>query len=330
MTAPAAPRRAVVIPCFNEATTIGDVVRSFRAALPDASIHVFDNNSSDGTAAVARAAGARIHQVRLQGKGHVVRRMFADVEADTYVLVDGDGTYDAAAAPRLVGALESGGLDMVNASRVHEARAAYRRGHVAGNRVLTFLVARLFGDRLGDLLSGYRAFSRRFVKSFPALSGGFEIETELSVHALALNMPIGEIATAYGARPSGSESKLNTWRDGARILRAIVVLAKQEKPLLFFTAIGAGLLAASLGIGLPVVLGFLRTGLVPRLPSAVLATGLAILSFLSFACGLILDSVTRGRLEARHMAYLAIAHLAAGEPAEGREDVRSNGTGRSD
>ncbi len=299
-------RVAVLIPCYNEASAIETVVRGFRATLPAAAIHVFDNNSNDGTAAVARAAGALVHNAPLQGKGHVVRRMFADVEADLYLLVDGDGTYDPAAAPAMIDALLSDGLDMVNAARVHDDSGAYRRGHVTGNQVLTGLVSLIFGNRLTDILSGYRAFSRRFVKSFPALSAGFEIETELTVHALSLNMPIGELPTRYGARPEGSASKLRTYRDGIRILRTILVLAKQEKPLALFSIAAALLIAAALICGIPVLLDYARTGLVPRLPSAVLATGLVVLGFLSLVCGLVLDSVTRGRLEARHMAYLTI------------------------
>ena len=299
-------RLAVLIPCYNEEAAIAGVVAAFRAALPSAAIHVFDNNSGDATVAVALAAGAVVSRVALQGKGHVVRRMFADVDADIYLLVDGDGTYDATASPLLVAALLDGGLDMVNAARVQVGELAYRRFHVTGNRVLTGLVAAIFGSELTDMLSGYRAFSRRFVKSFPALSEGFEIETELTVHALELRMPVGEIRTAYGARGEGSASKLRTYRDGVRILRTIVGLVKQERPLALFCWCGVLLGLASLLFGVPVVLGFLRTGLVPRLPSAVLATGLMMLAFLSFACGLILDSVTRGRREARHMAYLMI------------------------
>ncbi len=297
-------RIAVLIPCFNEAAAIGAVVQGFRASLPSAVIHVFDNNSTDRTASVAGAAGAHVHHAPLQGKGHVVRRMFADVEADFYLLVDGDGTYDPADAPAIIDRLATG-LDMVNAARVHEDSGAYRRGHVTGNQVLTGIVRTIFGDRLTDMLSGYRGFSRRFVKSFPALSSGFEIETELTVHALNLNMPIGEIITRYGAR-RGSASKLRTYRDGVRILRTILVLVKQEKPLALFSIVGLALLVASFLLGLPVILDYARTGLVPRLPTAVLATGLVLLAFLSMVCGLILDSVTRGRLEARHMAYLNV------------------------
>ena len=309
------PRVAVLIPCFNEAGAIESVVRGFRVTLPDAAIHVFDNNSTDDTAARARAAGADTHATALQGKGHVVRRMFADIDADLYLLVDGDGTYDPRAAPSLLARLSDDGLDMVNGARQHEGSDAYRRGHVTGNVLLTGLVGLIFGQQLTDMLSGYRAFSRRFVKSFPALSQGFEIETELTVHALSLRMPVGEIATRYGARPPGTASKLRTYRDGARILRTILILVKQEKPLALFSIAGSVLFLFALLLGLPVVFDYARTGLVPRLPTAVLATGLVLLAFLSFNCGLILDSVTRGRLEARHMAYLAIPGPHRGRPA---------------
>ncbi|MCQ8242142.1 glycosyltransferase [Rhizosaccharibacter radicis] len=302
----AAPRVVVLIPCYNEAVAIGQVVRDFRVALPDARVLVYDNNSNDGTAAVARDAGAIVRTETLQGKGHVLRRMFADVEADIYVLVDGDGTYEAAAAPALVRRLVEDDLDMVNASRVTDRTAAYRRGHVLGNRVLTGLVAAIFGKRLGDMLSGYRVFSRRFVKSFPALAAGFETETELTVHALELSMPIAEIPTRYVERPEGSHSKLRTYRDGWRILRTIVVLMKQERPLAFFGGIGIVLVVLALLLGLPVVAEFFRTHRVPRLPTAVLAMGLVMLSFLCFVCGLILDSVTRARLELKRLAYLAL------------------------
>ena len=298
-------RVAVLIPCYNEAVAIGQVVRDFRAVLPDATIHVYDNNSADDTAAVAAAAGALVQLETLQGKGHVVRRMFADIDADIYVLVDGDGTYDAAAAPELIRQLRTRSLDMLNAARVTDREAAYRRGHVLGNRVLTGLVAAIFGKRLSDMLSGYRVFSRRYVKSFPALSSGFETETELTVHALELRMPIAELPTRYVERPAGSVSKLNTYRDGLRILRTIVVLMKQERPLAFFSAIGLLLLLVGLGLGLPVVGEFFETRTVPRLPSAVLALGFVLLACLSFVCGLILDSVTRGRAEFKRLAYLS-------------------------
>jgi glycosyltransferase involved in cell wall biosynthesis len=305
MTAPA-PRIAVLIPCFNEEAAIAKVVADFRAALPEAEIHVYDNNSTDLTAEVARAAGAVVRNEALQGKGNVVRRMFADVEADIYVLVDGDDTYEAAAAPRMVALLRDQGLDMVTGVRTGGGEAAYRRGHRFGNRVLTGLVAGVFGNRVSDMLSGYRVFSRRFVKSFPALAGGFETETEFTVHALELGMPIGEVPTAYKERPPGSASKLNTIRDGMRILRTILVLVKEERPLPFFGLAALALLLAGLGLFVPVLLTYLETGLVPRLPTALLSLGLVLLSFLSLACGLILETVTRGRKEAKRIAYLAI------------------------
>jgi glycosyltransferase involved in cell wall biosynthesis len=299
-------RVAVLVPCFNEQAAIPAVVRAFRAALPDAAIYVYDNNSLDGTAAAAREVGALVRTERLQGKGNVIRRMFADIEADAYVLVDGDDTYDAASAPAMVGLLLRDGLDMVNGARVSEAQAAYRPGHRFGNRVLTGLVAGIFGDRVSDMLSGYRVFSRRFVKSFPALSGGFETETEFTIHALELRMPIGEVPTPYKERPAGSASKLNTYRDGLRILRTVLLLVKEERPLPFFAVIAALLLLVAAVVFAPVLRTYLQTGLVPRLPTAVLATGLVVLSFLSLTCGLILDSVTRGRKEVKRLAYLSI------------------------
>ncbi len=300
-------RIAVLIPCYNEQAAVPSVIRSFQAALPGAAIHVYDNNSTDGTVAVARAAGASVRTERLQGKGNVIRRMFADIEADAYVLVDGDDTYDASTAPAMVAMLLEDQLDMVNGVRVSDIQAAYRRGHRLGNAVLTGLVARIFGDRVSDMLSGYRVFSRRFVKSFPALSGGFETETEFTVHALELRMPIGEVPTSYKERPAGSESKLRTYSDGFRILRTIVLLVKEERPLAFFATIGAVLLLLAVFVAVPVLTEFVRTGLVPRLPTAVLATGLVLLSFLSLTCGLILDSVTRGRKELKRLSYLAIS-----------------------
>jgi glycosyltransferase involved in cell wall biosynthesis len=302
---------AVLIPCYNEATAIAKVVADFRAALPRARIYVYDNNSSDGTVAAAHDAGAVVRTETLQGKGHVVRRMFADVEADLFVLVDGDDTYDAAVAPEMLRLMLDRQLDMVTGARVSEAAAAYRRGHRLGNMVLTGLVRRIFGNRVSDMLSGYRVFSRRFVKSFPALADGFETETEFTVHALELKMPIGEVVTAYRGRPPGSTSKLRTYADGIRILRSIVLLVKEERPLQFFALIGGVLLLAGFGVGLPVVVEFLRTGLVLRLPTAVLATGVVLLSFLAFVCGLVLDTVTHGRREMRRLAYLAIPGVAA-------------------
>jgi glycosyltransferase involved in cell wall biosynthesis len=306
------PRVAVLIPCHNEAVAIPKVVADFRAALPDATIHVYDNNSTDGTAAAAFAAGAVVRRETLQGKGHVVRRMFADVEADIFVLVDGDDTYEAAAAPKMLRLLLEEGLDMVIGTRVTDIQAAYRPGHRLGNRVLTGMVAAIFGNRVTDMLSGYRAFSRRFVKTFPALATGFETETEFTVHALELRMAIGEVRTAYRDRPAGSASKLRTYTDGLRILRTIVILVKEERPLQFFSLGGLALLILGIGLGIPVVMDFFATGLVPRLPTAVLAMGFVLLSFLSVAAGLILDSVTRGRKELKRIAYLAVPGPGAG------------------
>ena len=302
---------AVLIPCYNEAASIAKVIGDFRAALPGARIYVYDNNSSDGTATVARDAGAVVRIETLQGKGHVVRRMFADVEADVFVLVDGDDTYDAAVAPAMLHLMLDRQLDMVTAARLSEQTAAFRRGHLLGNTMLTGLVCRIFGNRVTDMLSGYRVFSRRFVKSFPALAAGFETETEFTVHALELKMPISEVVAAYRGRKPGSVSKLRTYADGVRILRTIVLLVKEERPLQFFALIGAALLFAGFGLGVPVVVEFLRTGLVPRLPSAVLATGFVLLSFLTFVCGLVLDTVTHGRREMHRLAYLAIPGIAA-------------------
>ncbi|MBL6455930.1 glycosyltransferase [Belnapia sp. T6] len=304
----AMPRIAVLIPCYNEEVAIPRVVAAFRAALPGATVYVYDNNSKDGTVAAARAAGALVRTEFLQGKGHVVRRMFADIEADAYVLVDGDDTYDATSAPEMLRMLFAERLDMVTGVRVtpeEVAAAAYRPGHQLGNAVLTGMVRNVFGDRISDMLSGYRVFSRRFVKSFPALASGFETETEFTVHALELRLPVGELRTRYKERPAGSTSKLNTYRDGFRILRTIVTLVQRERPLMFFSAAALVLLALALVLAAPLVSTFLATGLVPRLPTAVLSTGLVLLSFLSFACGLILDTVTRGRQEAKRIAYLA-------------------------
>ena len=301
-----APRVAVILPCYNEAAAIGHTVAAFRAALPQAAVYVFDNNSSDGTAEAARAAGAEVRTERMQGKGHVVRRMFADVDADIYVMADGDATYDATAAPAMVRQLIDERLDMVVGARQSEVETAYRRGHRFGNRVMTGILARLFGRSFSDILSGYRVFSRRFVKSFPVLSAGFEIETEISVHALELRMPVAEIVTTYGARPEGSASKLSTWSDGARILRTILTLFRIERPVLYFGTIGFVLALLAVALAVPLVITYAQTGLVPRIPTAVLSTGLMILAFLNGFCGLILDTVVRGRREVRRLAYLAL------------------------
>jgi glycosyltransferase involved in cell wall biosynthesis len=302
---------AVLIPCYNEEAAIAKVVRDFRAALPQAAIFVYNNNSTDNTAAVARAAGAEVFEEKHQGKGFVVRRMFTDVEADIYVLVDGDATYDAPSVKVMIARLFVDRLDMVVANRVHREQSAYRAGHVAGNRLLTGFVAAMFGPSFNDMLSGYRVFSRRFVKSFPLLSSGFEIETELTVHALELGLAVAEIDTPYYARLEGSASKLNTWRDGLRILGTIMRLYRAERPLPLFGAIGVALGLASLGFAVPVFITYFETGLVPRLPTAVLSSGLMLLAFLSIAVGLILDTVTRGRREAKLFAYLS--HRAPGE-----------------
>ncbi len=304
-------RVAVIVPCYNEEIAIPKVIADFRAALPDATIYVYDNNSRDRTMEVARAAGAVVRCERLQGKGQVVRRMFADIEADAYVLVDGDDTYDAAASPEMLRLLVEEQLDMVNGARTTAIEAAYRRGHRFGNALLTGMVANVFGSRITDMLSGYRVFSRRFVKSFPALASGFETETEFTVHALELRMPLAEVSIAYKDRPAGSVSKLRTYTDGFRILRMIIILVKEERPLQFFTLLAAILMIFGIGLGIPVVLEFLRTGLVPRLPSAVLATGFVLLSFLSLTCGLILDSVSRQRREMKRLAYLSIPAVAS-------------------
>lgn len=308
------PRIAVILPCYNEAGAIVKTVQDFRRALPTADIYVFDNNSSDGSAELAAGAGAIVRRVTQQGKGHVVRRMFADVDADIYVMADGDATYDAAAAPSLVAAMLEDNLDMVVGARKSEVEEAYRRGHRFGNWALTSLLKQLFGRSFTDILSGYRVFSRRFVKSFPVLSAGFEIETEISVHALELAMPVSEIMTAYGARLEGSVSKLSTYRDGWRILRTIFTLYRIEKPILFFGIIAALLAAAAVILATPLILTYLDTGLVPRFPTAILVTGLMILATLSGMCGLILDTVVRGRREVRRLAYLAFRAPSDFEP----------------
>ena len=300
----AGPRIAVILPCYNEAGAIVQTVQDFRRALPAADIYVFDNNSTDGSYDLAAGAGAIVRRVAQQGKGHVVRRMFADVEADIYVMADGDATYEAAAAPRLVAAMLEDNLDMVVGARRSEVEEAYRRGHRFGNWALTSLLKQLFGRSFTDILTGYRVFSRRFVKSFPVLSAGFEIETEISVHALELSMPVSEIMTVYGARPEGSASKLSTYRDGWRILRTIFTLYRIEKPILFFGIIATLLAVAGIVLATPLIITYIETGLVPRFPTAILVTGLMILATLSGMCGLILDTVVRGRREVRRLAYL--------------------------
>jgi glycosyltransferase involved in cell wall biosynthesis len=306
MTAKSQPRIAVLLPCFNEEATIAATVEGFRAALPSAQVYVYDNNSRDRTREIATAGGALVRSERQQGKGHVVRRMFADVDADVYVMADGDLTYDPKSAQAMVDLLLDEQLDMVVGTRKHQEKEAYRGGHVLGNKLFTGILAGLFGRSFSDIFSGYRVFSRRFVKSFPVLSSGFEIETEISVHALELRMPVGEVETAYASRPEGSESKLSTFGDGWRILKTIAVLYRVERPVLFFGSIGTLLLIAALILSIPLVLTYLDTGLVPRVPTAILVTGMTIVAVLCFFAGLILDTVTRGRREVRRLAYLAL------------------------
>ena len=308
-------RVAILLPCYNEEVTIVGVIDGFRRALPGAEIYVYDNNSSDRTAERATAAGAILRREPLQGKGNVVRRMFADIEADAYLMADGDGTYDPASAPAMIELIERDNIDMVVGVRVQAGDdKAWRSGRHLGGRALTRIVALLFGKRFTDILSGYRAFSRRFVKSYPAIARGFELETELTVHALELRLPVAEIETPYKARPEGSQSKLSAGRDGLRILRIIAVLLKEERPFLFFGAFSAALAAIAVALAYPLLITYIETGLVPRVPTAVLSTGLMLLAFLGATCGLILDSVSRGRREQKRMAYLAAARTAPAEP----------------
>ena len=296
---------ALIVPCFNEAAAISHVIEGFKSALPQIDCYVFDNNSTDSTVELALQCGAKVKQVKLKGKGNVVRRMFADVDADIYIMVDGDGTYDASSAPKLLEVFLTGDLDMLVGSRVSSMQEAYRPGHRFGNKILTGFVHLLFSRGFDDMLSGYRLFSRRFVKSFPAHSAGFEIETELAIHALELRMPIAEVKTVYGARIDGSVSKLNTYRDGARILLTIFKLFKVEKPLFFF---GIGFILSillSMVFAWPLFVTYLDSGIVPRLPTAVLCLGLVLVGFLLLVCGLILDTVTLGRIESKRLSYLA-------------------------
>jgi glycosyltransferase involved in cell wall biosynthesis len=309
-------RIGVVIPCYNEQDTIATVVRDFLTALPESIVFVYDNNSADGTIAEATAAGAIVRREPMQGKGNVIRRAFADIDADIYVIVDGDATYDAAACRKMTERLLADGLDMVNGMRIATGTDAYRRGHRLGNVVLTGLVQWIFGTGLSDILSGYKVMSRRFVKSMPLLSAGFEVETELAIHALSLRMPIAEMPTTYRERPAGSESKLKTYRDGAKILRTIIWLMKEERPLLFFSLASAVLAAVSVILAIPIVVTFLQTGLVPRLPTAVLSASIMLLGSLSLCCGMILDTVTRGRREIKRMIYLAERAIVAGQPSK--------------
>ena len=313
---------AVLVPCLNEEAAIGKVVKDFRAALPGCTVYVYDNNSTDATVEVATAAGADVRRERRPGKGNVVRRMFQDIEADIYVMVDGDDTYDAAVAPQLVGKLVTENLDMLVGKRVETHQAAYRMGHRLGNRVLTGLVGWLFTSPIEDMLSGYRVFSRRFAKSFPSSSREFEIETELTVHALQMRMAIAEVDTNYKERPPGSVSKLRTFRDGWRILVTIMNLMRNERPLLFFSLIGFILTAVAVGLGIPVVLEWADTGLVRRFPTAILCSALVVIAVLCIATGLILDLVAHVRREAKRIAYL---QYPAPKDARKRESGRASG-----
>ena len=302
---------AVVIPCKDEAVAIGGMVTDLQALLPGARIYVYDNNSTDGTAQAATQAGAIVRAETRQGKGFVVRRMFADIDADIYMMIDGDNTYDLQAAPRLISHLITDGLDMVNGARQAVEEQAYRPGHAMGNKVMTGIVRRLFGEGFNDIFSGYRIFSRRFVKSFPVMSRGFEIETELTVHALSLEMPFKELPTDFKDRPEGSASKLRTVSDGTRILWTIINLLRQERPLRLFGAMSVILAFIAVALAYPLFVTFFETGLVPRFPTAILATGLILLASLSLACGLILDTESYGRREAKRMCYLAIPGIQA-------------------
>jgi glycosyltransferase involved in cell wall biosynthesis len=307
---------AVLIPCYNEAVAIASVVRDFAAVLPDARIYVYDNNSTDDTVAVAKSAGAVVRRQAMQGKGHVVRRMFADIDADVYVLVDGDATYDASAAPKMVAMLLDENLDMVTGVRVSDEVTAYRSGHRFGNWLLTSLTGYIFGRSFSDMLSGYRVLSQRFVKSYPAHAGGFEVETELTVHALDLRMPVAEYPTEYRSRMDGSHSKLSTWKDGWRILMTILKLTKNGKPFVFFSIGALACWIVSIVLALPLIETYAMTGLVPRFPTAILCSALVLLGAVFLVCGLVLDTVTLGRRESKHLAYLTCS--PAGSAASGK------------
>lgn len=312
-------RVAVLVPCCNEEVAVARTVQEFQHAVPRAVVYVYDNDSTDNTVQYAAKAGAVVRHEPLRGKGHVVRRMFSDVDADVYVLVDGDATYDASSIQTMIDRLVDDNLDMVVGKRVHHSIDAYRRGHVVGNKLMGKFLGYLFAQRCTDLFSGYRVFSRRFVKSFPALSTGFETETELTVHALTLDMPMTEVATQYSARPPGSESKLKTYRHGLRILVAMLVLFRNERPMVFFGVLALVLGITSVGLALPLLATFAETGFVPRFPTAVLCAAIMLLAFLSLACGLILDTVTRGRRELRRLFYLQSASVQDALRAGGAE-----------
>lgn len=318
-------RIAVLLPCYNEERTIKEVVEGFQEYLPEADIYVYDNASTDQTAEVARASGAIVRREDRKGKGNVVRRMFADIDSDIYVIADGDGTYDPSCAPEMIDRLVRDRLDMVVGTRLgSEGKGLFRSGHRFGNFLITGVIGMFFGSRLDDVLSGYRALSRRFVKSFPGHTGGFEIETELTIHALHLKIPVEEMACPYGSRPEGSSSKLNTYRDGVRIMRMILYFVKEIRPLLFFSTIGLLLTAIAIVLAVPIFFTYLETGLVPRFPTAILSTGLVILAFVSVVCGLILDSVAGSRWEAKRRAYLSASEISARPESRPMERDRSS------
>jgi len=304
----AGPRIAMLLPCLNEAASIGEVVRAFQASLPAATVYVYDNDSDDDTAEIARRAGAVVRVKKMRGKGNVVRRMFADIDADIFVLSDGDMTYDASKAPQLVEQLLEEELDMLVATR-KPTEKAHRAGHALGNRLFNYLARLLFGGHFTDIFSGYRVFTRRFVKSFPAVSRGFEIEAELAVHALDLRVKASEVALPYRARGAGSESKLRTFRDGFKLLFTFLLLCKEIRPFAFFTALSGLFAAVSIILAYPIVVTWLETGLVPRLPTAVLCASLMIFAFLSLASGMVLDSVSKARHEMKRLHYLALGPL---------------------
>ena len=313
---------AILVPCLNEELTVGKTVAAFREALPLATVYVYDNNSTDRTIDVAQAAGAVVRNEPRQGKGNVVRRMFADIDADVFVLVDGDATYEAEAAPRMIRRAINENLDFINGARVSRSIEAYRKGHRFGNYILTAMVRNLFGKQFTDMLSGYKVFSRRYVKSFPAMSRGFEIETELTVHALELRMPSGEEFTAYSERPPGSVSKLSTLRDGIRILRLIFDLVRNERPLEFFGLVGIALILVAVALAVPLAQTYFETGLVPRVPTAILSVGLIIVGVLSCLAGLILDVVATMRSEMKRLAYLSYPPVSAGRSSRVAERGR--------
>lgn len=297
---------AILIPCYNEEHAIAKVIKGFQSSLPSATIYVYDNNCTDKTPEIASQAGAIIRCETRQGKGHVVRRMFADIEADVYIMVDGDGTYDATYAPLMVETLLAGPCDMVTAIRDFKYSATYEKTNTYGTKALAFIVNKIFGGEIQDMFSGYRAFSRRFVKSFPMVSTGFEIETELTIHALELQMRTAEIEAPYFDREPGSRSKLRAFRDGFKVLFMIIRFIKEERPVQLFASLGAISALLSIGLGIPLVMTYLNTGLVPRIPTAILSSALMLLGFLGLIIGFILSAVTTARRETKRLSYLKV------------------------